>query len=53
MGVIIAANFNRLLGLLLAAGLVAWSGSAYPDLLIGLLIVALVLFGAWRILRLP
>lgn len=41
------------LGLLLAAGLVAWSGSAYPDLLIGLLIVALVLFGAWRILRLP
>lgn len=40
------------LGLLLAAALVALSGSRYPDLFIGLAIVALVLHGAWRILRL-
>lgn len=40
------------LGVLLAAALVAWTGAAWPDLLIGTAIAALVAFGAWRILRL-
>jgi len=40
------------LGVILAGLLVAWSGSRYPDLLIGLVIGAIVLYGARRILRL-
>lgn len=40
------------LGLLGAAGLVALTGSAWPDLLAGVAIAALVLGGAWRILQL-
>lgn len=40
------------LGVILAGGLVAWTGSRYPDLLIGLVIGVIVLHGASRILRL-
>jgi hypothetical protein len=40
------------LGVIVAGGLVAWSGSNYPDLVIGALIGLLVLNGARRILRL-
>ena len=40
------------LGVILAAGLVAWSGSPVPDWIIGLLIGAVVLVGSVRILRL-
>jgi len=40
------------LGVLLAAGLVAWSGSRLPDLVVGGAIAALVAAGAVRILRL-
>ena len=45
---------GKLQGLLqIAAGLlVAWTGSRYPDLIIGTLIALLVLNGARRILRL-
>lgn len=40
------------LGVIGAAALVAWSGSAIPDLVIGTVIAAVVLSGALRILRL-
>ena len=40
------------LGVILAGVLVAWTGSRYPDLLIGLLIAVIVLSGARRILQL-
>ena len=40
------------LGVILAAGLVAWLGSPLPDLLIGTVVFVLVLRGARRILRL-
>jgi len=40
------------LGVILAAVLVAWTGSAYPDLIVGLIIALIVLIGATRILRL-
>ncbi len=40
------------LGVILAAVLVAWTGSAYPDLIVGILIAVIVLIGATRILRL-
>jgi len=40
-------------GVLLAAGLVAWTGSNVPDLVIGTVIVVVVLGGGMRILRLP
>lgn len=40
------------LGVIAAAGLVAWTGSAAPDLVVGAAIAALVLRGAVRILRL-
>lgn len=39
------------IGVILAGGLVAWSGSHYPDLIIGLIIALIVLSGAIRILR--
>lgn len=37
-------------GVLLAAGLVAWLGSAWPDLIIGALIAAVVIYSAGKIL---
>lgn len=40
------------LGVILAGGLVAWTGSRYPDLVIGLMIGLIVLNGARRILQL-
>jgi hypothetical protein len=40
------------LGVILAGGLVAWSGSRYPDLIIGFIIAGIVLNGARRILQL-
>jgi len=40
------------LGVILAGGLVAWSGSRYPDLVIGFIIAGIVLNGARRILQL-
>ena len=40
------------LGVILAGVLVAWTGSRYPDLVIGTIIAAVVLRGAFRILRL-
>ena len=40
------------LGVILAGGLVALTGSRYPDLVIGLIIGAIVLIGARRILQL-
>ncbi len=40
------------LGVIAAAGLVYWSGSKLPDLVIGALVFALVARGAFRILRL-
>ena len=39
------------LGVILAGGLVAWSGSRYPDLIIGFIIAGIVLNGARRILQ--
>lgn len=39
-------------GVIIAGALVAWSGSHYPDLIIGSLIGVLVLYGARRILAL-
>lgn len=40
------------LGVILAGVLVAWTGSRYPDLLIGLVISVVVFNGARRILQL-
>ena len=40
------------LGVILAGFLVAWTGSRYPDLVIGLIIAVIVLNGARRILQL-
>lgn len=40
------------LGVIVAGALVAWTGSRYPDLVIGGAIGLIVLVGAWRILRL-
>jgi Co/Zn/Cd efflux system component len=40
------------LGVILAGGLVAWTGSPLPDWIIGLLIGSMVLAGSIRILRL-
>jgi Co/Zn/Cd efflux system component len=40
------------LGVILAGGLVVWTGSRYPDLVIGLIIGLIVLNGARRILQL-
>lgn len=40
------------LGLILAGALVAWTGSPYPDLIIGTIIGVVVLSGAYRILKL-
>jgi len=37
-------------GVLLAAVLVAWSGSPVPDIVIGLIIAAVVIHSAWRII---
>lgn len=37
------------IGVLLAAGLVMWLGSPIPDIVIGLLIAAVVIRSAWRI----
>ncbi|MCG8314320.1 MAG: cation transporter [Pseudomonadales bacterium] len=39
------------LGVIIAGGLVAWTGSRYPDLVIGLIIGMIVLNGARRILK--
>ncbi|HEY9031151.1 MAG TPA: cation transporter [Kangiella sp.] len=39
-------------GVILAGVMVAWTGSRYPDLIIGLIIGLVVLFGAIRILKL-
>ena len=36
-------------GVLLAAGMVAWLGSPVPDIVIGMLIAAVVIRSAWRI----
>lgn len=46
-----ATDVQANLGVLLAAALVAWLDSPYPDLLIGLLVSGLVLRGAIRIAR--
>ena len=40
------------LGIIIAGALVAWTGSRYPDLIIGFLIAGVVLNGACRILKL-
>ena len=40
------------LGIIIAGLLVAFSGSRYPDLVIGVIISIVVLSGAYRILRL-
>lgn len=37
------------LGVLLAAALVTWNGSPFPDIVIGLLIAGVVIHSAWRI----
>ena len=34
---------------MLAAAFVTWSGSSFPDIVIGLLIAAVVIHSAWRI----
>jgi cation diffusion facilitator family transporter len=39
-------------GVLLAAALVTWSGSPFPDIAIGLVIAAVVVHSAWRIVTL-
>lgn len=46
-----ATDVQANLGVLLAAGLVAWLDAAWPDLLIGAIICGLVLRGALRIRR--
>jgi Co/Zn/Cd efflux system component len=38
------------LGVILAGGLVAWTGSRYPDLVIGVLVALVVLRGGMHIL---
>jgi Co/Zn/Cd efflux system component len=38
------------LGVLAAAGLVAWLGSSWPDLAIGALIAAIVIHSSWKII---
>ena len=40
------------LGVILAGFLVAWTGSRYPDLVVGLIIGVIVLNGSRRILQL-
>lgn len=40
------------MGVILAGLLVLWTGSAYPDLIIGLIVTGIVLRGAWAIFRL-
>jgi Co/Zn/Cd efflux system component len=40
------------LGVIAAGAAVAWTGSRYPDLVIGAVIAGIVLLGARRILRL-
>lgn len=40
------------LGVIAAGALVAWTGSHLPDLVVGAAVAALVMAGAWRILRL-
>ena len=37
------------IGVLIAAGLVSWTNSPLPDIVIGLLIAAVVIYSAWRI----
>lgn len=39
------------IGVLLAAALVIWTGSPLPDIVIGLLIAAVVVHSAWRIIN--
>jgi Co/Zn/Cd efflux system component len=39
-------------GVIVAGGLIAWTGSRYPDLVVGAAIATIVLIGARRILRL-
>jgi len=39
------------LGVVAAAGLVAWLGSAWPDLLVAALMAGLALHGGWQVLR--
>lgn len=39
------------LGVILAGVLVSWTGSRYPDLIIGLLVASVVVYGGLRILR--
>ena len=39
------------IGVLLAAALVIWTGSSLPDIVIGLLIAAVVVHSAWRIIN--
>jgi Co/Zn/Cd efflux system component len=38
-------------GVIIAGGLVAWTGSQYPDLIIGFIIGLIVLVGGIRILK--
>ncbi len=40
------------LGVILAGALVSWTGSSYPDLIVGMVIAVIVLIGARRILAL-
>jgi len=37
------------IGVLIAAGLVQWLGSGWPDIIIGLIIAAVVIHSAWRV----
>ncbi len=39
------------LGVIVAGALVSWTGSRYPDLVIGLLVASVVVYGGVRILR--
>lgn len=39
------------LGVILAGGLVAWTGSRLPDLLIGLMVALVVIYGGIQILQ--
>lgn len=38
-------------GVILAAALVAWSGTAWPDLVVGVMVAALFLHTSWQVLR--